>query len=210
MSLLGSSAGAVGPIDFEFDRSCKLWSEEAAMNTTIAKMKLSAWFSIAALVFGLVGTADADTYSSTHTSGALFSSPFYTTEALDFDLTVAGFDPTTQSVDSALVGLYFADDSRSDSSESAYLYTDDGRETINIANNLVGWFYSVPLADFTDIDDDGITQLRLDLRSGDFYLQSVTLRIDAAVVPEPGTGLLLGLGLMGAAAAFRRDPSAPN
>jgi hypothetical protein len=167
-------------------------------------MKRSAYWPIAVLLFGLAGTADADTYSSLHTSGALFSSPFYTSEPLNFDLTLDGFDPNTQSVDSAQVGLRFADDSRSDSSESAYLYSDDGRETINIANNLVGWYYTVPLTNFTDIDDDGITQLRLDWRSGDFYLQSVTLTIEAAVVPEPATALLFAGGLVGAAAASRR------
>jgi len=168
-------------------------------------MKLSACWLIAMCLFGIAGTSNAATYSATYTSGELFSSPFHTSEAWEFDLTLDGFDPTVQSVDSARIGLYFADDSRSDSSESAYLYYGSERETINIADNRVGWFYSVTLSDFTDLEDDGLMQMSLELRSGDFYFQSATLRAESAVVPEPSTALLLGLGLMGVAASKKRQ-----
>lgn len=72
--------------------------------------------------------------------------------------------------------------------------------------------FSIVLADF-DIDMERITSLEFTIRgSGDNFIDELRIgsTYESVVVPEPGTGLLLGVALLGLAIRRRTPPGRPG
>lgn len=131
-------------------------------------------------------------------------------DSLVFSLDLPGYDPLTDTLYSALVSLAFHDDS------------DWGKETLTIeldaltknvtvtsgSTNSGLFFYSFwnPLDQITA---DGRVDLVLTQTGGDFWFDGAGIaalgtRTDIAAVPEPGSMMLLGTGLVGLVARYRR------
>lgn len=124
------------------------------------------------------------------------------------------FDPAAYSITKALLTLNYHDDNTGDCSEEAefddnnFGLTDDEFTLNFIGNSLFGSrdFHLHVSKNTTHLD------FELEAEKGDFFLDSSTLYIeykycdapDSVPVPEPGTILLLGFGMLGMAIYGKR------
>ncbi len=166
------------------------------------------------LVFGMVGTASAIPYTDTYDAGHIYmrGSLFGSDDSVSwtFDITDNGFNPNTQDVISASVGLNLSDDG-CDFFEFARLNVGDNRFYWEVDNGNI----SFAITSLMSLSDTGKVAATLTARWGDFYFNSATLSAIGtkpdpsggdvpAPVPEPSTILLMGTGILGLVAYGRK------
>ncbi len=123
-----------------------------------------------------------------------------------------------QATAGALV-LAFADDSTSDASEWAKItldligFVDQTLGTIEVGGT--SWLYDWQIFGLSgnallDLNADGLLRVTVASNGGDFWWKQSVLALDArpVSVPEPGTLLLLGSGLLAVGLVSRRRASA--
>ena len=111
------------------------------------------------------------------------------------------FDPPADTLISGKLELYLEDDSSSiwDGWEFAFGYAEEGTwDWGEVDTGVYG--YDVSLAAL----EDGMFNVKLKSKGGDFYIKESKLTIDYMTVPEPGTLALLGGSLLGLGLAGRR------
>jgi hypothetical protein len=179
-------------------------------------------------LWGTAGVAHANPISFTN---ALVHSMFINRDAetmsFTHDLGLEGFDPDTDTLDTSTLMLYFRDDNDS-AAETVDITIDD--ELFNNMQVISGSSSTRLLFDVEALlTPAGLLSVLVSRQNGDFWLDQSILTAsgartlpdlseipdDPALVPEPGTLVLLGSGLLGAAVTRRfrlssitvRDPA---
>jgi hypothetical protein len=164
------------------------------------------------LVFGVVDIVRAISYTDVFDANHLYMSAG-TSKEWTFDITDPvsdnndGFNPGTQDVTSASIFLNLEDDSKCDLWEIANLRVGENRFFWEVNSGST----SFSINSLVSLSDSGTVSARLTAIFGDFYFNGATLKAEATdpagtstPVPEPGTILLLGTGLMGLVVASRK------
>ncbi|MCF8026230.1 MAG: PEP-CTERM sorting domain-containing protein [Desulfobacteraceae bacterium] len=167
------------------------------------------------LVFAFAGTAAAVSYDYTDTfkpSTEYMNSWWCWGEGNNsvswpFDITKEGFDPDTQDIGAATVGLTLEDDNGGD-----WFFEFAG---FNVGQDF--WWGEVDTGDYSfrlsvtslaELSDTGTIDATLTSFWGDFNFVESTLNASTQPVPEPATMLLFGSGLVCLAGIARRRKSA--
>lgn len=165
------------------------------------------------LVLGVVGTVNASViYTDTYDAGGVLmrGSLFGADDSVSwqFDILGGGYNPASQEITSATVGLNLRDDR---GWLERYFIFEFAR--LELGENRVSWEVDTGLRSFVldslvVLSTTGLLDVTLTARLGDFYFDSAILTAEAmdraVAVSEPAPFVLMGLGLLGLAAVARR------
>ena len=174
------------------------------------KTLLAAFLVVGLIVAGMCGVSEALVYSDTYNPNKdITLNSHKNTNHVDwvFDITkdldhtgdvhsgVYGFNPLTQDVLSATI-LFSLNDLHGHEVEAQYRVQGNGVQEFDVVNGINGAFTINVL---TSLNYDGSVNAALWSTDGTFDFNYATLSADtgAAPVPEPGTMMLLGFGMLG-------------
>ena len=167
------------------------------------------------LVFAFAGTAGAVSYNYKDTvkPDSEYMMNYWcwgeknSSVSWEFDITKDGFDPGTQDIGAATVGLILEDNNGGD-----WLFEFAG---FNVGQDY--WWGEVDTGNYSfglsvtslaELNEDGTIDATLTSFWGDFNFKESTLYASTQPVPEPATMLLFGSGLVCLAGIARRRKSA--
>ncbi len=151
-----------------------------------------------ALVVGMMGAANANTYKAIENPEPDKYIGWYQTYSWTFDLTLDGYVPGTE-ITSASIEINLRDDDDADW---------EGLWEFALLNVGDEWMFDwtplghtdTNLTAFGTMTEFGIVNASVTSWGGDFYFEDATLTA-TDVVPEPATVALLGIGMVGLAGA---------
>lgn len=170
---------------------------------------------------GLAGAAGATpvSFSQTFNPSDVFfrdtgeAAPY----SFSYDIRGEGFNPLTDTLTGLSLNLRFRDNGDSGAEAVTIGFDNAPGNDFTIRSGSCNCRPTVILQDLATglMQQDGILNLTLDRRLGDFWFMDATLVANAdrgvisggdGEVPEPATGLLTGLALLGAGLVRRRRP----
>ena len=128
-----------------------------------------------------------------------------------WDLTIEGFDPLTEVIDSAVAVVYVRDtwSLNPNSDQTWSFWVEDNGDVTKRSSYNDGFIpASITLFDYTSIETDGTLDFGVTPASG-LYIGSSTLTVttSVAVIPVPAAVWLFGSGLIGLMCVARRKKS---
>ena len=126
----------------------------------------------------------------------------------DFSILTKGFQPGLDTISQVIFQITLKDDSSWDTSETWRVSFNDGSSWSTALSASYGSNKEFSLSVPTNYLLDGLLRVIVQAKTGDFKLVSALLTVKGdrktTAVPEPGTIVLLGLGLLVLAWAARR------